>query len=95
VKLSADGQSTAFEVKLLGNPVTTSVIDLLVSHPTAAPKRWRLVDATGREAGMGVFATEAGIQHRLTVPGMRSSGVYVLQVEMDNGATQQVNVMKR
>jgi hypothetical protein len=43
---------------------------------------------------VGVFATDAGIQHRLTVPGMRSSGVYVLQVELDNGETQQLRILK-
>ena len=94
VKLSADGQSPLFEVKALGNPVTGNVIDLLLTHPTAAPKRWRVVDAMGREAGMGVFATDAGIQHKLTVPGMRSAGMYVLQVEMDNGETQQLRIIK-
>jgi hypothetical protein len=94
VKLSADGQSPVFEAKALGNPVTSNVIDLQLTHPTAAPKRWRVVDAMGREAGVGVFATDAGIQHRLTVPGMRSAGVYVLQVEMDNGETQQLRILK-
>jgi hypothetical protein len=94
VKLSADGQSPAFEVKALGNPVTTSVIDLLVTHPTASAKRWRVVDAMGRETGMGVFASDAGIQHRLTVPGMRNPGAYVVQVEMDNGETQHVRILK-
>ena len=43
---------------------------------------------------MGVFATDAGIQHKLTVPGMRSAGMYVLQVEMDNGETQQLRIIK-
>ena len=94
VKMSADGQLPVFEAKALGNPVTGNVIDLQLTHPTAAPKRWRVVDAMGREAGAGLFATDAGIQHRLTVPGMRNPGVYVLQVEMDNGETQQVRILK-
>jgi hypothetical protein len=94
VKLSTDGHSPVFEAKAIGNPVTNNIIDLQLTHPTAAPKRWRVVDAMGREAGMGVFATDAGIQHRLTVPGMRNKGVYVLQVEMDNGETQQVRILK-
>lgn len=94
VKLSADGQSPAFEVKLLGNPVTTSVIDLLVSHPTAMAKRWRVVDAAGRETGQGSFSTSGGLQHRLTVPGMRTPGAYIVQVEMDNGETQQVRILR-
>ncbi len=95
VKLSADGQSPAFEVKALGNPVTAPVIDLLISHPTASAKRWRVVDAMGRETGAGAFASDAGIQHRLTVPGMRNPGAYVVQVEMDNGETQQVRIVKQ
>ena len=94
VKLNADGQSPVFEAKALGNPVTSNVIDLLLTHPTAAAKRWRVVDAMGREAGVGIFSTDAGIQHKLTVSGMRSAGVYVLQVEMDNGETQQLRIIK-
>jgi hypothetical protein len=94
VKMSADGQWPVFEAKVLGNPVTGNVIDLQLTHPYAAPKRWRVVDVTGREAGAGLFATDAGIQHRLTVPGMRDPGVYVLQVEMDNAETQQVRILK-
>jgi hypothetical protein len=94
VKLSTDGQSPVFEAKALGNPISGNVIDLLLTHPTAAAKRWRVVDAMGREAGVGVFATDAGIQHKLTVSGMRSAGVYILQVEMDNGETQQLRIIK-
>jgi hypothetical protein len=94
VKLSADGQSPAFEVKALGNPVTATVIDLLISHPTAMAKRWRVVDAAGRETGQGSFSASGGLQHRLTVPGMRNPGAYIVQVEMDNGETQQVRIIK-
>ena len=94
VKLSADGQSPAFEVKALGNPVTTSIVDLLISHPTATAKRWRVVDAAGREAGQGSFSPSGGLQYRLTVPGMRNSGAYIVQVEMDNGDTQQVRILR-
>jgi hypothetical protein len=94
VKLSTDGQSPVFEAKALGNPISGNVIDRLLTHPTAAAKRWRVVDAMGREAGVGVFATDAGIQHKLTVSGMRSAGVYILQVEMDNGETQQLRIIK-
>ena len=95
VKLSSDGQSPAFDVKALGNPVTTSIIDLMITHPTASAKRWRVVDAMGRETGAGAFASDAGIQHRLTVPGMRNPGAYVVQIEMDNGETQQVRIVKQ
>jgi len=94
IKLSTDGQSPAFEVKALGNPVTTSMIDLLVTHPTASAKHWRVVDAAGREVGNGQFVRDAGLQHRLTVPGMRNRGAYVVQVEMNNGETQQVRILK-
>ena len=49
---------------------------------------------TGREAGTGDFVTDAGIQHRLTVQGMRTPGIYVVQVEMDNGETSQVRIQR-
>jgi len=94
VKLSADGQSPALEVKALGNPVTTSVVDLLISHPTATAKRWRVVNAAGREAGQGSFSPSGGLQHRLTVPGMRNPGIYIVQVEMDNGETSQLRIKR-
>ena len=94
VKLSADGQSPVFEVKALGNPVTNSVIDLLISHPTAAAKQWRVVDAAGREVGSGQFVPNTGLQHRLTVPNMRNTGAYIVQVEMDNGETEQVRILR-
>ena len=95
IKLDADGQLPGFDVKALGNPVTGNTIDLLLTHPTATAKRWRVVDAMGREADVGVFATDAGVQHRLTVTGMRNPGVYVLQVEMDNGETKQLRILKQ
>jgi autotransporter-associated beta strand protein len=95
IKLDADGQIPGFGLKSLGNPVTGNTIDLLLTHPTAAAKRWRVVDAMGRETGAGVFATDAGVQHRLTVPGMRNPGAYVLQVEMDNGETRQLRILKQ
>jgi Passenger-associated-transport-repeat len=94
IKLDADGQLPGFEVKALGNPVTGNTIDLLLTHPTASAKAWRVIDITGREAGVGTFAKDAGIQHRLTVPGMRNPGVYVVQVTMDNGETQQLRILK-
>jgi hypothetical protein len=95
IKLDADGQIPGFGLKSLGNPVTGNTIDLLLTHPTAAAKRWRVVDAMGRETGAGVFATDAGVQHRLAVPGMRNPGAYVLQVEMDNGETRQLRILKQ
>jgi hypothetical protein len=94
IKLDADGNLPGFEVKALGNPVTGNTIDLLLAHPTATAQSWRLIDIMGREAGAGTFAKEAGIQHRLTVPGMRNPGVYVVQVSMDNGETQQLRILK-
>jgi hypothetical protein len=94
IKLDADGQLPGFEVKALGNPVTGNTIDLLLTHPTASAKAWRVIDITGREAGVGTFAKDAGIQHRLTVPGMRNPGVYVVQISMDNGETQQLRILK-
>jgi autotransporter-associated beta strand protein len=94
IKLDADGKIPGFDVKALGNPVTGNTIDLLLTHPTATAQSWRVIDITGREAGAGTFAKDAGIQHRLTVPGMRNPGVYVVQISMDNGETQQLRILK-
>ena len=94
VKPDTDGSMPGLQLKVLGNPVNGNTIDLLVTHPTAAAKRWKVWDMTGREAGAGVFATDAGIQHRLTVPGMRNPGIYLVQVEMDNGETSQLKIQR-
>jgi hypothetical protein len=94
VKPDTDGSMPSLQLKVLGNPVAGNIIDLLVSHPTASAKRWKVWDMTGREAGSGVFSTDAGIQHRLTVLGMRNPGIYLVQVEMDNGETSQLRVQR-
>jgi hypothetical protein len=94
VKPDTDGQMPGLQLKALGNPVNGQAIDLLVTHPTASPRRWKVWDMSGREAGSGVFATDAGIQYRLTVPGMRNLGIYVVQVEMDNGETSQLRIQR-
>ena len=95
VAVDGDG-SAAFDVKVLGNPVRTSVVDLLVTHPTANAKQWRMVDANGREVGNGAFPTkETGVQHRLNVPGMRQPGVYFVQVQMDNGESRQLRILRK
>jgi hypothetical protein len=94
VKPDSDGSMPGLQLKVLGNPVTGNTIDLLVTHPTAAAKRWKVWDMTGREAGSGVFAADAGIQHRLTVPGMRNPGIYLVQVEMENGETSQLRIQR-
>lgn len=94
VKADMDGLMPALQLKALGNPVSGQTIDLLVTHPTAYARRWKVWDITGREAGAGIFTTDAGIQHRLTVPGMRNPGIYIVQVEMDNGETSQLRIQR-
>jgi hypothetical protein len=94
VKADMDGLMPALQLKALGNPVRGQTIDLLVTHPTAYARRWKVWDITGREAGAGIFTTDAGIQHRLTVPGMRNPGIYIVQVEMDNGETSQLRIQR-
>jgi hypothetical protein len=85
VKLDADGTSPVFEVKLLGNPVSGDRLDMLVAHPTAQASRWMVLNAAGQQVGSGRLDSQSGLQHRLTVPGMRQPGSYLLKVQMDNG----------
>jgi hypothetical protein len=85
VKLDADGQLPVFDVKLLGNPVAGDRLDMIVAHPTAQASRWMVLNAAGQQVGAGRFGSDIGVQHQLTVPGMRQPGTYMLKVQMDNG----------
>ena len=96
VKVDRDGAQPGFNIQLLGNPVTTERIDLLVTHPTARPRRWELASLQGAKMVEGRFElTEGNVQYRLQTPGIQTSGVYVLKVELDNGEMQQVQVMRK
>ncbi len=96
VKVDKDGGMPGRLLRVLGNPVTGDRIDLLVTHPTARPKRWDLSGMNGAKVAEGGFRVVAGnVQYGLTAPGMRAAGVYVLRVEMDNGEVQTVQVVRK
>jgi hypothetical protein len=95
VTLDADGQSPVFDVKLLGNPVTGDRLQLLVTHPSANARQWRIISTDGQLLGRGNFQQDAGIQHGITVPAMRNAGSYLLQVEMDNGELKSVPFLRK
>jgi len=95
VKVDRETGMPASEMKLLGNPVSGEVLDLLLTHPTAQPRQWSVVDMAGRTVATGRFgANTPDVQHRLAVPGLRTTGSYVLQVEMDNGERRQLRFLK-
>ena len=96
VKVDGAGAVPGFDVRLLGNPVRSEWIDLLLTHPSAQPKSWSVMDNPGRTVGTGGFGEgkTGNVQHRVTVPGMRQPGVYVLKVEMDNGDERSVQVVR-
>jgi hypothetical protein len=84
------------KIQTLGNPVSTSSIDLLINHPEARPRRWIVTSINGARVGEGVFGSVDGnVQHRLNVPGMQQSGVYFLNVEMDNGERQTIRIVRK
>jgi autotransporter-associated beta strand protein len=84
------------EMKLLGNPVRGEVLDLMLTHPTSQPRQWSVVDMTGRTVASGRFGNGASdVQHRLPVAGLRATGHYVLQVEMENGERTQLRFLKQ
>ena len=96
VSLAKDGAVPAHMLRLLRNPVMGERIDLLLSHPTARPKRWELSGINGGKVAEGSFTlSEGNIQYGLKAPGMRATGVYVLRVEMDNGEVQTLQVMRK
>ena len=96
VAVEKDGGMAGRQLRLLGNPVTTAQIDLLLAHPTARPKRWELSSMNGAKVAEGSFSiTEGNVQYGLQAPGMRASGIYVLRVELDNGEVQTVQVMRK
>jgi hypothetical protein len=95
VKVDRESGLPASEMKLLGNPVQGEVLDLILTHPTAQPRQWSVLDMTGRTLATGRFVQAASdVQHRLRVPGLRIAGSYLLQVEMDNGERRQLRFLK-
>jgi hypothetical protein len=96
VKVDRETGLPAAEMKLLGNPVRGEVLDLMLTHPTAQPRQWSVVDMTGRTVATGRFSENASdVQHRLPVPGLRATGYYVLQVELENGERTQLRFLKQ
>jgi hypothetical protein len=96
VKVDKDGLSPAFDVRVLGNPIASDRLDLLVAHPTAKADKWSVLTAAGQQAGSGAFARDVEtVQHRITVPGMRQPGTYLLRVLMDNGDEKVVKVVRQ
>jgi hypothetical protein len=88
--------SASLCLRILGNPVSKESVDILVTHPTAMPKRWVLTNASGQTLHTGSFTiTKGNVQYRIHTPGMRITGQYQLQVEMDNGEQQTVRVMRK
>ena len=81
-------------LKILGNPVMTDRIDLLLEHPTARPQRWELSSMNGAKVAEGRFdQTDGNVQYALKAPGMHVAGVYILRVELDNGEVEMMQVM--
>ena len=84
------------QLKILGNPVTTDRIDLLLAHPTARPQRWELRAMNGSRVAGGQFTpTDGHVQYLLQAQGMRAAGMYSLRVEMDNGEVETVQVLRK
>lgn len=93
VPVAAPGQ---LKIQTLGNPVSTSTIDLLIDHPEARPRRWMVTSINGARVGEGVFGgVDGNVQHRLNVPGMQQAGVYLLNLEMDNGERQTIRIVRK
>jgi hypothetical protein len=85
----------ASDMRLLGNPIPGEVLDLILTHPTAQPRQWSVMDMTGRTVATGRFSPNAmDVQHRLPIGGLRSAGTYILLVEMDNGERKQLRFVK-
>jgi hypothetical protein len=95
VKVDKESGLPASEMRLLGNPVTADVLDLILTHPTAQPRNWSVVDMVGRTLATGRFGSNASdVQYRLPLPGLRTAGSYILQVELDNGERKQLRFVK-
>jgi hypothetical protein len=95
VKVDRESGLPVSDMKLQGNPVTGEMLDLILTHPTAQPRQWSVVDMAGRTVATGRFGSNASdVQHRLPISGLRTTGSYVLQVEMDNGERRQLRFLK-
>jgi len=90
-----DGSQEGIPMRLLGNPVSTGRIDLLMAYPWVRAKRWSLTSAQGLKVAEGQFpAADGNLQYSLPVPAMQTPGVYVLRVEMDDNKVHAVQVVR-
>ena len=95
VKVDRSTGLPASDMRLLGNPIPGEVLEMILTHPTAQPRQWSVMDMTGRTVATGRFGPNAmDVQHRLPIGGLRSTGTYVLLVEMDNGERKQLRFVK-
>ena len=85
ITLSGGNTQSINGIGTIGNLVSDR-IELLLAHPTARPIRWSVTSVSGAFIGSGNFDVMDGqVQYARTVKGMRSAGLYLLLVDMDNG----------
>jgi hypothetical protein len=82
------------DVRVMNNPVQNDIVDALITHPTAKPKSFSIVNGTGATLNKGAIPDDNSLQHRLNFGKSNANGVFYLKVDFENGDSKTVKFIK-
>ncbi|MFN5480196.1 MAG: hypothetical protein ACK48G_09495 [Chitinophagaceae bacterium] len=82
------------DVRVMNNPVQNDVVDALITHPSAKPKSFSIVNGTGATLNKGAIPDDNSLQHRLNFGKSNANGVFYLKVDFENGDSKTVKFIK-
>jgi hypothetical protein len=85
---------TATDVRVMNNPVRSSVIDAIIAHPTAKAKSYSIVNGSGATLNKGSIQDNNSVSHRLGFGNSNANGVLFLRVDFENGESKTVKFIK-
>jgi len=94
VKMDENTGAKSIDVRVINNPIQQDVIDALITHPTAKPKAFSVVNGSGATLNRGAISNDNSIQHRLSFGKSNSSGTFYLKVDFENGDSKTVKFIK-
>lgn len=94
VKMEENTGAKSIDVRVINNPIQQDVIDALITHPTAKPKAYSVVNGSGATLNRGAISNDNSIQHRLGFGKSNASGTFYLKVDFENGDSKTVKFIK-
>jgi hypothetical protein len=96
VRVSDPSATETAEMKILGNPVSGSMLNFSFFSPNAMPRRWRVLNMSGQQLAEGQLYSESlNIQYQVLLPSSIISGSYILVVETASGDLWQERFIKQ